>query len=103
MWWCSSARSRGCSEAPGEASQAGTSAGFALAFNIEANRSLSITLDEVCLALAKASVEGPAGVAGRSPAQAAPSSFQAALVHPCICANQVGDTRDAQSFLDAMR
>jgi hypothetical protein len=45
----------------------------------------------------------PVGVAGRSPAQAVPSSFQAAVVHRCIYANQVGDARDAQSFFDATR
>ena len=42
--------------------QAGTSAEFALAFNIDANRSLTITLHEVYLALAKTPIEGPAGV-----------------------------------------
>jgi hypothetical protein len=42
--------------------QAGTSAVFALAFTIDANRSLTITLHEVYLALAKTPIEGPAGV-----------------------------------------
>jgi hypothetical protein len=42
--------------------QGGTSAEFALAFTIDANRSLTITLHEVYLALAKTPVEGPAGV-----------------------------------------
>jgi hypothetical protein len=42
--------------------QAGTSAEFALAFTIDANRSLTITLHEVYLALAKTPIEGPAGV-----------------------------------------
>ena len=42
--------------------QAGTSAEFAMAFRIDANRSLTITLHEVYLALAKTPIEGPAGV-----------------------------------------
>jgi predicted protein tyrosine phosphatase len=42
--------------------QAGTAAEFALAFTIDANRSLTITLHEVYLALAKTPIEGPAGV-----------------------------------------
>ena len=42
--------------------QAGTSAEFALAFTIDANRRLTITLHEVYLALAKRPIEGPAGV-----------------------------------------
>jgi hypothetical protein len=42
--------------------QAGTSAEFALAFTIDANRSLTITLHEVYLALAKTPIEGRAGV-----------------------------------------
>jgi hypothetical protein len=42
--------------------QAGTSAEFALAFTIDANRSLTITLHEVYLALAKTPIEGPGGV-----------------------------------------
>ena len=42
--------------------QAGTSAEFAMAFTIDANRSLTITLHEVYLALAKTPIEGPAGV-----------------------------------------
>jgi hypothetical protein len=42
--------------------QAGTSAEFGLAFTIDANRSLTITLHEVYLALAKTPIEGPAGV-----------------------------------------
>jgi len=42
--------------------QAGTSAEFALAFTIDANRSLTFTLHEVYLALAKTPIEGPAGV-----------------------------------------
>jgi hypothetical protein len=42
--------------------QAGTSAEFAMAFAIDANRSLTITLHEVYLALAKTPIEGPAGV-----------------------------------------
>ena len=40
--------------------QAGTSAEFAMAFTIDANRSLTITLHEVYLALAKTPIEGPA-------------------------------------------
>jgi hypothetical protein len=42
--------------------QAGTSAEFALAFTIDANRSLTLTLHEVYLALAKTPIEEPAGV-----------------------------------------
>ena len=42
--------------------QPGNSAEFALAFTIDANRSLTITLHEVYLALAKTPIEGPAGV-----------------------------------------
>ena len=42
--------------------QAGTSAEFALAFTIDANRSLTITLHEVYPALTKTPIEGPAGV-----------------------------------------
>jgi hypothetical protein len=40
----------------------GTVAEFAFAFTIDANRSLTFTLQEVYLALAKAPIEGPAGV-----------------------------------------
>jgi hypothetical protein len=39
-----------------------TSAEFAFAFTIDANRSLTFTLHEVYLALAKTPVEGPGGV-----------------------------------------
>jgi hypothetical protein len=42
--------------------QAGTPAELALAFTMDANRSLTITLYEVYLALAKTPIEGPAGV-----------------------------------------
>ena len=42
--------------------QASTSAEFALAFIIDANRGLTITLHEVYQALAKTPIEGPAGV-----------------------------------------
>jgi len=42
--------------------QGGTSAEFALAFTIDANRSLTISLHEIYLALAKTPIEGPAGV-----------------------------------------
>lgn len=42
--------------------QAGTSASFDLAFTIDANRSLNLTLHEVYLALAKTPIQGPAGV-----------------------------------------
>jgi len=42
--------------------QGGTSAEFAMAFTIDANRSLTIMLHEVYLALAKTPIEGPAGV-----------------------------------------
>ena len=42
--------------------QAGTSAEFALAFTIDANRRLTITMNELYLALAKRPIEGPAGV-----------------------------------------
>ena len=42
--------------------QAGISAEFALAFTIDANRSLAITLHKVYLALAMTPIEGPAGV-----------------------------------------
>ncbi|HEV7266147.1 MAG TPA: phage tail tube protein [Falsiroseomonas sp.] len=40
----------------------GTAAEFAFAFTIDANRSLTFTLHEVYLALAKTPIEGPAGV-----------------------------------------
>ena len=42
--------------------QGGTAAEFAMAFTIDANRSLTITMHEVYLALAKTPIEGPAGV-----------------------------------------
>ncbi|MGK7865209.1 phage tail tube protein [Falsiroseomonas sp. E2-1-a4] len=42
--------------------QNGTPAEFAFAYTIDANRSLTITLHEVYLALAKTPIEGPAGV-----------------------------------------
>jgi hypothetical protein len=42
--------------------QNGTPAEFAFAFTIDANRSLTFTLHEVYLALAKIPIEGPAGV-----------------------------------------
>ena len=42
--------------------QGGTPAEFAMAFTMDANRSLTITLHEVYLALAKTPIEGPAGV-----------------------------------------
>lgn len=42
--------------------QNGTSAEFALAYTIDANRSLTFTLHEVYLSLAKTPIEGPAGV-----------------------------------------
>ena len=42
--------------------QNGTAAEFAFAFTIDANRSLTFTLHEVYLALAKTPIEGPAGV-----------------------------------------
>ncbi len=42
--------------------QGGTAAEFAMAFTMDANRSLTITLHEVYLALAKTPIEGPAGV-----------------------------------------
>jgi hypothetical protein len=42
--------------------QNGTAAEFAFAYTIDANRSLTITLHEVYLALAKTPIEGPAGV-----------------------------------------
>ncbi len=42
--------------------QNGTSAEFALAFTIDANRSLTMTLHEVYLSLAKTPIQGPAGV-----------------------------------------
>ena len=42
--------------------QTGTSADFAFAYTIDANRSLTITPHEVNLALAKTPIAGPAGV-----------------------------------------
>jgi hypothetical protein len=42
--------------------QNGSAAEFAFAFTIDANRSLTFTLHEVYLALAKTPIEGPAGV-----------------------------------------
>ncbi|WP_191082734.1 phage tail tube protein [Roseococcus microcysteis] len=42
--------------------QNGTAAEFAFAYTIDGNRSLTITLHEVYLALAKTPIEGPAGV-----------------------------------------
>jgi len=39
--------------------QGDTSAGFAMACTVDANRSLTITLHEVYLALVKAPIEGP--------------------------------------------
>ncbi|MBS7790316.1 hypothetical protein KTR66_09930 [Roseococcus sp. SDR] len=42
--------------------QDGTAAEFAFAYTINANRSLTVTLHEVYLALAKTPIEGPAGV-----------------------------------------
>ncbi|GIX10671.1 MAG: hypothetical protein KatS3mg116_2381 [Elioraea sp.] len=42
--------------------QNGTAAEFAFSYTIDANRSLTFTLHEVYLALAKTPVEGPAGV-----------------------------------------
>ncbi|MFL1463433.1 phage tail tube protein [Roseococcus sp. DSY-14] len=42
--------------------QNGTAAEFAFAYTIDANRSLTVTLHEVYLALAKTPIEGPAGV-----------------------------------------
>lgn len=42
--------------------QNGTAAAFAFAYTIDANRSLTITLHEVYLALAKTPIAGPAGV-----------------------------------------
>ena len=42
--------------------QGGTPAEFGMAFTMDANRSLTITLHEVYLALAKTPIEGPAGV-----------------------------------------
>ena len=42
--------------------QNGSAAEFALAYTIDANRSLTVTLHEVYLALAKTPIEGPAGV-----------------------------------------
>jgi hypothetical protein len=42
--------------------QGGAPAEFAMAFTMDANRSLTITLHEVYLALAKTPIEGPAGV-----------------------------------------
>ncbi|WP_372624953.1 phage tail tube protein [Falsiroseomonas sp.] len=42
--------------------QNGTAAEFAFAYTIDANRSLTFTLHEVYLALAKTPIEGPAGV-----------------------------------------
>jgi hypothetical protein len=42
--------------------QDGTAAEFALAYTINANRSLTFTLHEVYLALARTPIEGPAGV-----------------------------------------
>jgi hypothetical protein len=42
--------------------QNGTAAEFALSYTIDANRSLTFTLHEVYLALAKTPIEGPAGV-----------------------------------------
>jgi hypothetical protein len=42
--------------------QNGTAAEFAFAFTIDVNRSLTFTLHEVYLALAKTPIEGPAGV-----------------------------------------
>ena len=42
--------------------QNGTPSEFGFGFTIDANRSLSFTLHEVYLALAKTPIEGPAGV-----------------------------------------
>jgi hypothetical protein len=42
--------------------QNGTATEFAFAYTIDANRSLTVTLHEVYLALAKTPIEGPAGV-----------------------------------------
>jgi hypothetical protein len=42
--------------------QNGTAAEFAFAYSIDANRSFTVTLHEVYLALAKTPIEGPAGV-----------------------------------------
>jgi hypothetical protein len=42
--------------------QNGTSAGFAFAYTIDANRSLTFALHEVYLALAKTPIEGPGGI-----------------------------------------
>jgi predicted protein tyrosine phosphatase len=42
--------------------QDGSAASFDLAYTINANRSLTFTLHEVYLALAKTPIEGPAGV-----------------------------------------
>jgi hypothetical protein len=42
--------------------QNGTAAEFALSYTIDANRSLTFTLHEVYLALAKTPIEGPAGI-----------------------------------------
>jgi len=42
--------------------QGGTAAEFAFGYAIDANRSLTFTLHEVYLALAKTPIEGPAGI-----------------------------------------
>ena len=71
--------------------QAGTSAEFALAFTIDANRSLTITLHEVYLALAKTPIEGPAGVEASFAFRAA-FTATATRMMPAVLRNQQAGT-----------
>ncbi|WP_270934581.1 phage tail tube protein [Falsiroseomonas oryzae] len=70
--------------------QNGTPAEFAFAFAIDANRSLTIALHEVYLALAKTPIEGPAGVEASFEFRAAYNATATRMMTAALRNQQVG-------------
>jgi len=74
--------------------QNGTSADFAFAYTIDANRSLTFTLHEVYLALAKTPISGPAGIEAAFDFQAAYNATNTAMM-TVVLKNQTAGTEYA--------
>jgi hypothetical protein len=70
--------------------QNGTAADFAFAYTIDANRSLTITLHEVYLALAKTPIAGPAGIEAAFGFRAAYNATAATMMTVALKNQQAG-------------
>lgn len=68
----------------------GTAAEFALAFTIDANRSLTLTLHEVRLALANTPIESPAGVEASCEFRAAYNATAPRMMTAVLKSQQAG-------------